>query len=87
MVARCPSNGETFSPRQFGLSQLFNLHVCPSQGFIFEVDYGTKKLKAFYADYDALADGPLIECPNNTNLATLTAYRLLGARCMVSLQG
>jgi hypothetical protein len=70
-----PTNGEPFTARQFGLSRLFSLHVCPSQGFLFEVDYTARKLKAFYADADAASDGPLIECANNTNLAALTAVR------------
>jgi len=70
-----PTNGEAFSPRQFWLSKLFNLHVFPSQRFLFEVNYAENKLKAFYANYDSLSDGPLIEVPNNTNLAALTGCR------------
>jgi hypothetical protein len=75
MDSTYPTGGELFSPRQFGLCRLFNLHVCPSKGFLFEVDYAANKLKAYYADYDALSDGPLIQVANNVSLAALTACR------------
>ena len=42
---------------------------------MFEPDHTALKLKVFWADYNALADGPLVECPNNTNLAALTAVQ------------
>jgi hypothetical protein len=68
-----PTNGEPFTARQVGLSRVFSVHIYPSKGFLFEPDLAASKLKAFYADYDATSDGPLIEVPNNTDLAALTA--------------
>jgi hypothetical protein len=56
-----PTNGEPLTARQFGLQQIYELHVSPSQGYIFEWDQANSMLKAFYADYDVGADGPLIE--------------------------
>ncbi|TVL98679.1 MAG: hypothetical protein CV087_20840 [Candidatus Brocadia sp. WS118] len=41
-------------------------------GYVFQYDYTNKKLKAFYADYDAGADGPLIEVANGTNLSSVS---------------
>lgn len=32
----------------------------------------TGKLKIYYADYDAVADGPLIEVPDTTDLSAVT---------------
>jgi hypothetical protein len=68
-----PSNGEPFTARMFGLTRLYQLHVCPSQGYVFE-PVGLK-LKAYWADYNALSDGPLVECPNNTDLSAVTGAR------------
>jgi hypothetical protein len=70
-----PTNGEPFTARQFGLTRLFQLHVFPSAGYIFEPDHAALKLKAYYADYDALTDSPLIEVANNVSLAALTAVQ------------
>jgi hypothetical protein len=69
------SDGVPFIPRQFGLTQIHQLAVYPSQGYLFEPDHTALKLKAYYADYDALADGPLIEVPDLTSLAALTDVR------------
>jgi len=70
-----PSTGEPFMARQFGLARLYQLHVYPSRGYVFEVDHTVLKLKAFYGNWDSVSDGPLIEVPNNTNLAALTGVR------------
>ena len=70
-----PTNGEAFTARQVGLSKIRQFKAHSSLGYIFEWDQAASKLKAFYADYDAIADGPLIEVPNTTSLATLTAVR------------
>lgn len=75
MDSTYPTNGEVFTARQFGLSHLHQLAVYPSHGYVFEPDYTALKLKAFYADYDAVADGPLIEVPDETDLAALTEVR------------
>lgn len=41
-------------------------------GYMFQYDYSAKKLKAFYADYDAIADGALIEVASGVNLSTIS---------------
>jgi hypothetical protein len=67
-----PPNGEPLTARQVGLSVIDKMHVEPKNGYIFEFVRSTKKLKVYYADYDVVADGPLIEVPENTDLAALT---------------
>ena len=49
----------------------------PSAGYIFQYDYTNEKLKAYYADYDAAADGALIEVANAVNLSALDDIRVL----------
>lgn len=44
-------------------------------GYVFEYDYTNDKVKAYYADYNAAADGALIEVPNTTDLSALTDVR------------
>lgn len=68
-----PSNGEPFTARQFGLTHLYQLAVYPSKGYVFE-PVGLK-LKAYWGDWNAVADGPLVEVPNNTDLSAVTAAR------------
>jgi hypothetical protein len=70
-----PSNGEPFTARQFGLARLHQLHVFPSKGYIFEPDHAALKLKVYWGDWNAVADGPLVEVPNNTDLSAVTAAR------------
>ena len=41
-------------------------------GYIFEYDSTNKKLKAYFFDYDAAADGGAIEVPALTDLSTVT---------------
>lgn len=43
---------------------------CASTGHVVRYDRPTKKLQAFYGDNNNAADGPLIEVPNATNIAT-----------------
>lgn len=49
----------------------------PSAGYIFQWDYDNKKVKAFYADYDAVADGELIEVADTTDLSALDDVRFV----------
>ena len=46
-------------------------------GYVFEYDYANAKVKAMYADYDAAADGALIEVANATNLISVTDVRFI----------
>lgn len=42
-------------------------------GIVFEYDYTNSKMLAYYADYDAVADGALIVVPDTTNLSVICA--------------
>jgi hypothetical protein len=46
-------------------------------GFVFEYDYTNSKVKAYYADYDAVADGALIQVAATTDLSAVTDVRFL----------
>jgi hypothetical protein len=64
------TNGEACDP---GLGTI-NLAISDSSvsGYTFQYDYSNKKLKAFYADYDAGADGALIEVANAVDLSAVS---------------
>lgn len=52
---------------------------CTHQGgYSFAWDAANQKLLAYYCDYDAGADGPLIQVPNTTDLSALTAVPFIG---------
>lgn len=69
-----PTGGEACDP---GLGTVNIAISDPSvSGYVFQYDYANRKLKAFYADYDAGADGPLIEVANGVNLSAVSV-RLL----------
>jgi len=62
-----PTGGEAMT---FGFTPV--VVVVPSfGGYVFS--WVSSKLIVYYADYDGAADGVLIQVPNATNLATLTA--------------
>lgn len=70
-----PTGGEATT----GISDLFAevlyVNLSPKSGYTFEYDYTNNKILAYYADYDAVADGALIQVPNTTNLSTVTGVR------------
>lgn len=71
--ASYPTGGESLTKAELGFGKAPDLvFAIPHKGFAFEYDKTNEKLKAFYADYDAVADGALIEVANTTNLSTLT---------------
>lgn len=45
----------------------------PTAGYVFIYDRTNKKVKVYFADYDAGADGALIEVADTTDLSALTA--------------
>lgn len=75
-----PTNGEAVLASQIGLSTINQLDILPMNGYVFQYVAATAKIKVYYADYDANADGALIEVANTTDLSALTAvpYRAFG---------
>jgi len=64
-----PTGGESISANDVGLSTISALIPLGSPGgATYEWVSGDSKLKAYYADYDAVADGLLIEVTTGSNL-------------------
>lgn len=66
-----PTGGEAFDVS--GNSSFSFVLFTPKSGYTFEWDKANQKVIARYADYDAVADGPLIQVPDTTDLSALTA--------------
>lgn len=56
---------------------LLFVHIEPKSGYIFEYDYTSKKVLAYWNDADAGADAALIEVADTTDLSALTGVRVL----------
>lgn len=68
-----PTDGESFTLSQLGFgSQLYHLNVSPKSGYVFEVDYTNKKLKAYIV---GSTSSVLSEVANTTDLSALTGVR------------
>lgn len=79
MDSSYPTNGETVDLSSYfpgGSILFFMADTVSSKGFLLGHDYGTAtagKVKAYYLDYDAVADGAAIEVANTTDISTITA--------------
>jgi hypothetical protein len=71
-----PTGGESMD-----ISDMFNsLNIVlfeSKAGYVFEYDYGNKKVKVMMGNNDGAADGPMVEVANETNLSALTAVKFL----------
>lgn len=72
-----PTGGESVTPAKLGLGKIEFLIAQPTSGYVFQWDNANSKLLAYYADYDAVADGALIQVPDTTDLSGLTAIKVL----------
>lgn len=72
-----PTGGESIAASKFGLGKIEFLIAQSTGGYIFAWDNANSKLLAYYGDNNNAADGPLIEVPNATDLAALTAVPVL----------
>lgn len=72
-----PTGGEALTPSDLGLRNIDLVVPTSKDGHVFEYDYSNEKLQAFWADYDAAADGALIEVADATDLSSVTDARLL----------
>lgn len=70
-----PTGGEAISANALGLGKVAALIPTGSGqlGYHAEWDGANSKLLMFYADYDAGADGALIQVPDTTDLSAVTA--------------
>lgn len=70
-----PTGGESISEIWDAFKSVQGIIFPSRSGYVFDVDYTNKKVLAYYSDYDAVADGALIQVPNTTNLSTVTGVR------------
>ena len=64
-----PTGGESFTASDVGMD-FFHLVECNSDdGYVFKWDKANAKILAYYADYDAGADGALIQAANTLDLS------------------
>lgn len=65
--------GEVYTARAFGMGYVSSIipDGVPS-GYGVKADYTNKKILAYYADYDAVADGALIAVPDGTDLSAVS---------------
>lgn len=68
-----PTGGEAITDAQLGFSKAPDwVEIEPKSGYVFEYDGTNDKIKVFMADYDAVADGALIEANNTRDLSAVT---------------
>jgi hypothetical protein len=67
-----PTGGEDFDVSNYFSKGVRKVLFSPKSGYVFEYDKDNKKIKAFYADYDASADGALIEVADTADLSGVT---------------
>jgi len=84
MDSSYPTNGEDLDLSAYfpgGTILFFSSEVTSSAGHILAHDGGSAsagKIEAYWCDYDAVADGALVEVANTTDLSGITA-----ALCMI----
>jgi hypothetical protein len=71
--ASYPTGGYPITLIQIGLSQILYADFQARAGYVFEWDYTNLKLKAFTSN--GASPAALLEVPNTTSLATVTAVR------------
>lgn len=70
-----PSGGEDLDLSKELPTEVQHVIIENKSGYIFEYDYANKKVKAYYFDYDAEADGAAIEVTNTGDLSAVTDVR------------
>lgn len=71
MDSSYPTGGEAITAAQLGLSVVDVVTCSTNTGHIAQYDKTNAKIKLYYADYDAVADGALIQVPNTTDVSTV----------------
>lgn len=67
-----PTGGESLTAADLGLDSILFARFEPTSGYLFNYDLGNSKVLAWYSDSDGVADGPLAQVPDTTDLAALT---------------
>jgi len=72
-----PTGGESLTNDDLRIGRVDFVDAPSVSGYVFQYDYTNEKLMAYYADYDAGADGALIEVANEADLSGVTGVRIL----------
>jgi len=72
-----PDGGESLDLSKLIPTDLHLVIIEPSGGYVFTYDYTNKKVIAYWADYDAEADGALVAVLATTDLEALTDVRFM----------
>jgi len=75
-----PTGGEALAAAAFGIDNIDFVSFGGAGGYVLEYDYANAKVMAWYGDFNAVADGALIEVPNTTDLSTVSAHFVLVGR-------
>lgn len=77
--ASYPTGGEAVAARGVGLGTIEDLTPSGDDGYIPRWDAANSKIVMYYADYDAVADGALIQVADATDLSTVVLrYQAVG---------
>ena len=66
------AGGDTVNNKLIPLKRILKIFLSPKSGYIPEYDLANNKVKVYYADYDAAADGALIEVAATTDLSSVS---------------
>ena len=75
-----PTGGEALAATGVEATEIVHVIAPMTSGYVFQWDQANLKLLAYYADYNAVGDGALIQVPNTTDLATLAPRCLILCR-------
>lgn len=77
--ASYPTGGEAITARGVGLGIITSLDLEGDDGYVPHWDSTNDKIIMYYADYDAVADGALIQVADTTDLsAVILKFRAWG---------
>jgi hypothetical protein len=71
MDSSYPTGGEAITAAQLGLATVDVAMCTTNTGHVAQYDKDNAKIKLYYADYDAVADGALIEVPAATDVSAV----------------
>jgi hypothetical protein len=74
------AGGLALTASDLGLDEVLAVYSTVGSGYLFEYDKANAKLKALYADYDAGADGALIEAASSASLGSISTWVLAVGR-------
>lgn len=74
------SGGYAVTASDFGLDEILAMFCNVGSGYLAEYDAANGKVKVLYADYDAVADGALIQAASSASLGSISVTALVVGR-------